>query len=224
MNSTVTPPSPPTRAPLPKRRLVWIVVGAMGLGLLLFLILMMTQDRQKPFFSVGPDSGNIDENGQVQVFEPLPAPLPAGASGDGSLLPEMANADTNAATPRIIEQPRRAAPTPAPSTAPARSAAAAKPAPAASTASSSPIPTSQPAPRYPRNALRAGIEGTVQVQVDVGPDGVPTSVALAAGSGNRELDRAAMDAVRRWRFRPAVVNGQPSVGRVTVPIQFTVRN
>lgn len=223
MNSTVTPPSPPTRAPLPKRRLIWIVVGAIALGLLLFLILMMTQDRQKPFFSAGPDTGVVDENGQVQVFEPLPAPLPAGASGDGSLLPEMADADTNGAAPRIIEQPRRA-PTPTASTTSTRPAPTARPAPATSTASSSPVPTSQPAPRYPRNALRAGIEGTVQVQVDVGPDGVPTSVALASGSGNRELDRAAMEAVRRWRFRPAMANGQATVGRVTVPIQFSVSN
>lgn len=223
MNSTVTPPTSPHRSALPKRRMLWIVAGAMALGLLLFLILMMTQDRQKPFFSAGPDSGNIDENGQVQVFEPLPTPLPGGASGDGSLLPGMADVDSNSAPPRIIEEPRRTA-APAPSTAPARPIAAAKPAPAVNTASSSPVPTSQPAPRYPRNALRAGIGGTVQVQVDVGPDGVPTSVALASGSGNRELDRAAMEAVRRWRFRPAMVNGQPTVGRVTVPIQFTVNN
>ena len=222
MNSTVTPPSQPTRTPLPKRRMIWIVVAAMALGLLFFLILMMTQDGQKPFFSAGPNTGNVDENGEVQVFEPLPAPLPAGETGDGSRLPGMADIDTDRAPPPVIEEPRRAPP-------PAVPATASRPAPTASTptrstASSSPVPTSQPAPRYPRNALRAGIEGTVQVQVDVGPDGVPTSVALASGSGSRELDRAAMEAVRRWRFRPAMAHGQPTVGRVTVPIQFSVRN
>jgi len=33
-----------------------------------------------------------------------------------------------------------------------------------------------------------------------------------------------MDAVRRWRFSPAMANGQPTAGRVTVPIKFTVNN
>lgn len=220
MNSTVTPPRPPTRSPIPKRRMMWIVAAAVGLGLLMFLVLMMSQDGQKPFFSAGPNSGNVDENGDVQVFEPLPAPLPAGESANGSRLPQFAETDDALPPPRIIEQPRPA-PTP---TAPAPTRPTPAPSVANSTASSAPYPTSQPAPRYPRGALRAGVEGTVEVQVDVGPDGVPTSVALASGSGNRELDRAAMDAVRRWRFRPAMANGQPTVGRVTVPIQFSMRN
>ena len=220
MNTTVTPPPQPSRAPLPKRRMLWIVLAAMALGLLFFLILMLTQDRQKPFFSAGADRSHVDENGEVQVFEPLPAPLPAGESADASRLPEIADAEDGRAAPPVIEQPRRTVDeTPAP-TRPAPTTSA----PNRTAASIAPVPTSQPAPRYPRDALRAGIEGTVQVQVDVGPDGVPTSVALAAGSGSRELDRAALDAVRRWRFRPAMANGQPTVGRVTVPIQFTVRN
>ena len=222
MNSSVTPPQPPARAPLPKRRLLWIVLAAMALGLLMFLILMMTQRGQQPFFSAGPGDGTVDENGQVQVFEPLPAPLQAGAQGDGSLLPGMADVDDGGNAPQIIESPRPAPAAPAPAK-PVRPAPAA-PAPARSLANSAPVPTSQPAPRYPRGALRSGIEGTVQVQVDVGPDGVPTSVALASGSGSRELDRAAMDAVRRWRFTPAMANGQPTTGRVTVPIKFTVGN
>lgn len=219
MNSTVTPPHQPTRRPLPKRRMIWIVAGAMALGLLIFLILMMSQDGQKPFFSAGPNTGNVDENGDVQVFEPLPAPLPAGEAANGSRLPEFAEADESRPPPRIIEQPRPVASAP-----PVASRPAPVPVPTNSAANSAPVPTSQPAPRYPRNAQRSGAEGTVQVQVDVGPDGVPTSVALAQGSGHRELDRAAMDAVRRWRFRPAMANGQPTVGRVTVPIQFSMRN
>ena len=224
MNSTVTPPTGPARPPFPKRRMIWIVAAAMALGLLIFLTFMMTQDGQKPFFNAGPNTGHVDENGQVQMFEPLPAPLPAGETGDASRLPEMADVDSGRASPQIIEQPRRATAPAAPSTTTPTRPAPTVSAPTRSTASSMPVPTSQPAPRYPRNAVRAGIEGTVQVQVDVGPDGVPTSVALASGSGNRELDRAAIEAVRRWRFRPAMANGEPTVGRVTVPIQFSMRD
>ena len=222
MNSTAPSPRPPAPAPMPRRRMIWIVVAAIAFGLLMFLAFMLSQRGPKPFFSAGPGGGSIDENGHVQVFEPLPAPLPAGAQGDGSLLPGMADVDDGGNAPRIIESPRPAPAAPAPAK-PVRPAPAA-PAPARSLANSAPVPTSQPAPRYPRGALRSGIEGTVQVQVDVGPDGVPTSVALASGSGSRELDRAAMDAVRRWRFTPAMANGQPTTGRVTVPIKFTVGN
>ncbi len=60
------------------------------------------------------------------------------------------------------------------------------------------------------------------VRVDVGPDGVPTSTSLVEGSGSRDLDRAALAAVRRWRFRPAQVNGRPTVGSAVVPINFEV--
>ena len=196
--------------------MVWIVVAAIGVGLLLFLLLMLGQDRDKPFFSAGPGGGTQGEDGQVQVFEPLPAPLPAGELGDGSRLPEAPVDAAPREQPRIIEPPRPAAPAPV-ATRPTPSAPVAN----ASTANSSPVPTSRPAPQYPRAALRAGIEGTVRVQVDVGPDGGPTSVSLDQGSGHRELDRAALDAVKRWRFRPAMANGQPTVGRLTVPIQFT---
>lgn len=217
MNSTTTPPTAPTRAAPSKRRMGLIVIAAMAIGLLLFLLLMLGQDRSKPFFSAGPDGGTQGEDGQVQVFEPLPAPLPAGELGDGSRLPEAPVDAAPSEQPRIIEAPRPARPAPVASR-PAPSAPVAN----ASSANSSPVPTSRPSPQYPRAALRAGIEGTVRVQVDVGPDGVPTSVSLDQGSGHRELDRAALDAVKRWRFRPAMANGQPTVGRLTVPIQFSV--
>lgn len=86
-----------------------------------------------------------------------------------------------------------------------------------------PIPGQTPAPNYPRRALRSGVEGTVLVRVDVGPDGVPTSVGISRSSRSRDLDRAAIDAVERWRFQPAMVDGRPTVGTVVVPIEFQAR-
>ena len=84
-----------------------------------------------------------------------------------------------------------------------------------------PIAGQTPAPRYPPQALRRGERGTVMVRVEIGPDGVPGAVSVANSSGSRLLDRAAVDAVRRWRFRPAQANGRPTVGSVLVPISFT---
>ena len=196
--------------------MLWIVLGAIALGLLLFL-LIWSKDRNRAFFSAGPESGAPGAEGQVQVFEPLPAPLPAGDTTTGTQFPGIETTPGAHQEPPIIEtRPTAPAATTRPAPAPAPAAS-----PSRSTASSGPVPISQPQPRYPRAALRAGIGGTTRVVVDVGPDGVPTSVSLDQGSGHRELDRAALDAVKRWRFRPAMANGQPTVGRLTVPIQFT---
>ena len=43
---------------------------------------------------------------------------------------------------------------------------------------------------------------------------------LAQSSGNRDLDRAALEAVRRWRFQPAQRNGQPVSATVIIPLEF----
>jgi protein TonB len=68
--------------------------------------------------------------------------------------------------------------------------------------------------------MRRNETGMVRVQVEVGVDGTPLSVSIAASSQSRDLDRAALDAVRKWRFRPAQRDGQAVAGTVVVPIEF----
>jgi protein TonB len=75
-------------------------------------------------------------------------------------------------------------------------------------------------PQYPPAAARAGIEGTVILVIDVDASGNVTNVSVEKSSRNRDLDRAAMQAARRWRFNPSIVNGQPAPGRVRVPVDF----
>src|SRR5690606_24297917 len=75
-------------------------------------------------------------------------------------------------------------------------------------------------PQYPPAAARAGIEGTVVLVIDVAATGNVTDVSFETSSRNRDLDRAAMQAARRWRFNPSVVNGQKAAGRVRVPVTF----
>ncbi|KAF1686828.1 energy transducer TonB [Pseudoxanthomonas broegbernensis] len=77
-------------------------------------------------------------------------------------------------------------------------------------------------PRYPPAAARAGIEGEVILVIDVDASGNVTNVSVEKSSRNRDLDRAAMEAARRWRFNPATVNGQKAAGRVRVPVNFTL--
>ena len=80
-----------------------------------------------------------------------------------------------------------------------------------------------PPPVYPRRARRRHHQGLVLVEVQVGPDGRPLGVKLARSSGHKELDRAALAAVRGWRFRPARRNGKAVAARVEVPLRFRLK-
>ncbi len=82
------------------------------------------------------------------------------------------------------------------------------------------IASSQVMPRYPAAALRSGETGTVMVEVAVDSKGVPTDVSIENRSGNRELDRAALSAVKQWRFQPALRDGTQVASTVMVPVQF----
>lgn len=77
-----------------------------------------------------------------------------------------------------------------------------------------------PAPRYPSVARRRGIEGTVTLAVLVSAQGLASEVQLARSSGSTLLDEAALEAVRRWRFLPALAGGRAVEARVLVPIAF----
>ncbi len=69
---------------------------------------------------------------------------------------------------------------------------------------------------YPRDCHVRGEEGTVVLDVEVGPDGKPGAVAIVASSGNARLDAAAVEALRKAAFAPATRGGKPvaSVHRV----------
>jgi len=78
-----------------------------------------------------------------------------------------------------------------------------------------------PAPSYPIEAVRAGITGTVELEILVGVDGKPIDVLIVRSSGNRALDQAARKVVlQRWQFQPAMENGQAVQARGRVPIEF----
>ncbi len=98
----------------------------------------------------------------------------------------------------------------------------AKPKPAAKlNRDPSPLAGNQ-APKYPPQALRSGVEGSVSVRVEVDANGNATDVQVVERSGerSRDLDRAVTDAVRRWRFEPAMKDGKAVAGAVVVPVEF----
>jgi len=73
-------------------------------------------------------------------------------------------------------------------------------------------------PEYPESARRAGVQGTVLLDIVVNPDGAVTQVKPVSGPDT--LSRAAMDAVRWWRYQPYLVNGQPATVESTVTVHF----
>lgn len=81
-----------------------------------------------------------------------------------------------------------------------------------------------PAPPYPRDAARAGIEGTVLLKILVDVDGSPLEVAIQKSSGHHSLDRGAREQVlKHWRFKPAMRDGQAVQAYGLVPIVFSMQ-
>lgn len=61
---------------------------------------------------------------------------------------------------------------------------------------------------YPDEARRAGVEGTVTLSINVDAEGKVSAVKVLSGPGYG-LNEAARDAIRRFRFKPAVKGGEP---------------
>ena len=80
------------------------------------------------------------------------------------------------------------------------------------------VPVYMPSPRYPMSALRKQREGKVVLSVTVTPEGDVTSVTVGRSSGDEDLDRAAEDAVRGWRF--AAADNRPSRYTADLPVNF----
>lgn len=75
-------------------------------------------------------------------------------------------------------------------------------------------------PVYPEIAKTAHIQGTVVLHAIIAKDG--TVQELQYISGPPLLMRSAMDAVRQWRYRPTLLNGEPVKVDTTISVVFTL--
>jgi protein TonB len=78
-------------------------------------------------------------------------------------------------------------------------------------------------PTYPATARNLGIQGTTLLHVLVADDGRVAEVLVKQSAGHADLDRAAIDAVRRWRFEPARRGTEPVEMWVQLPFEFRLR-
>lgn len=129
---------------------------------------------------------------------------------------------TPKARPKFVRPhslPRGAAPDPQPSRKPMGSPASTAP---AAGASPLPIDGACPPPIFPKIAQLRGWSGTVHLSIDVSASGSVTGVRIDSSSGHAILDEAAKEAVRSWRFRPAIRGGFPASVTVRKPIEFSL--
>jgi protein TonB len=144
----------------------------------------------------------------AQRFFPLPAPE--------AVQPEPA--------PRPPEKPEEPQPTPTAN----QGAVNSQPSPGSKPSTGAKVhpqkdPTN-PAPIYPADLQRAGVEGRVVLLVRVGTNGRAVAASVHQSSGNGRLDQSALDTVQRyWRFIPGKEDGVPVEAEVLVPIRFFLR-
>jgi protein TonB len=73
-------------------------------------------------------------------------------------------------------------------------------------------------PTYPANALRMRVEGTVELQATISKNGDITHVKAISGDG--QLTRSATDAVKQWKYKPYLLNGEPVEIQTQITINF----
>ncbi len=72
-------------------------------------------------------------------------------------------------------------------------------------------------PKYPAKAKKRRVEGYVKVQFDIDATGRPQNIKIIEAKPKRYFERATIQAVKRWKYNPTIVNGVavPVKGHVT---------
>lgn len=76
-------------------------------------------------------------------------------------------------------------------------------------------------PQYPPDAKLARVQGTVELEVTITKDGVPSELRVVS-SPSDDLSESAIEAVRQWRYRPTLLNGAPVEIVSTVMVNYTL--
>jgi periplasmic protein TonB len=73
-------------------------------------------------------------------------------------------------------------------------------------------------PTYPANALRMHIEGAVELLATITKNGDISTVKILKGDAS--LARAAADAVKQWKYKPYLLNGEPVEIQTEITVKF----
>ncbi len=76
-------------------------------------------------------------------------------------------------------------------------------------------------PVYPAPAKSAGLQGTVELEASISAEGVPTELRVISSPGD-DLTESALEAVRQWRYKPVLLNGQPVAIATDIIVNYTL--
>jgi TonB family protein len=85
-----------------------------------------------------------------------------------------------------------------------------------------PTPISRPQAKYPKAALKEKIQGKVFVNLLLGVDGKPKDAKILK-SDSEALSHAALEAAKKWVFKPAIYKGKPISVWVVIPFNFVLK-
>ncbi len=88
---------------------------------------------------------------------------------------------------------------------------------------SAPSPTSKTQPIFPASVLKSGRGGKVLVSCTIDATGKIVGTSIKSSSGQPDLDKAAINAVNRWKFKPGTKDGKKVKSVVIVPFNFEVK-
>jgi protein TonB len=86
-----------------------------------------------------------------------------------------------------------------------------------------PVPLKTPPPTYPTSLKREKVSGVVAITIVIDEKGAVVSTAVSKSS-NAEFEKPAIEAVEKWKFKPAKKDGNPVKVKVTLPIRFNVED
>jgi protein TonB len=127
--------------------------------------------------------------------------------------------EQKAAAAAVAERRRQAAAQTEPV---ASKSSAAEPAQGAAGETTPPVLIRSFQPRYPTQARRAGQNGWVVVSFTVTTDGNTSNLKVADAEPRHVFERSALDAVERWKFSPAMKDGQAVESQRTQRIVFNM--
>lgn len=137
-------------------------------------------------------------DGSVPDIEVASAARPASGTPGGDLIATVSHMDDPPVPPNVVARPSSSG----------KSVIEAK------------LISSTP-PVYPPQARQSNVEGDVLVAAEIDPTG--RVVGAKATAGPVFLRQAAVDAVRRWKYEPATIDGRPSSSQITIRIQFRLK-
>ncbi len=83
-----------------------------------------------------------------------------------------------------------------------------------------PVPIYKQQPLYTHQAREKHVTGTVELLCTVDTKGNVTDVSEVSKPLGEGLDESAMNAVRNWKFKPATLNGEPVLVKISITINF----